>query len=270
MIDLTASGLTHTEAKCYQALLERKEWKPVELAKYVQETRTNCYKILDKLVEYNLAERFDKDKKLHYKATNPTRLLQLARDIRIAREQSEKELEVATEQLLRTFTSSNEQPGVQYFQGEEGVEQIFNKVAKSSEEVVFVHSAAGVDFYGFKVMHNLRMLAVNASVKRRALTVDHAGGTIDYKDVDPKVHLTRTWLQNRDYSSPVEWGAFDNKLYIISYGTDALGLLVESQPIADAFKQLFQLLERGQRLLPDYNELPRLAKGRGQTAPHID
>jgi sugar-specific transcriptional regulator TrmB len=256
MIDLSAAGLTKTEAKCYLALLEKQEWKPAELARYVQESRTNCYKLLDKLVEYGLAERFDKAKKLHYRAANPTQLLVRSRELRAAREAAEKELEVETQNLTQEFYKINEQPGVQYFQGETEIKQIFEAIADSKEEVVFINTKAGIDFYGFPTMHNLRMLAPHKKVKRRALTPDIAEAPKDYKDKDPLVLLRRTWLKESDYTNPVEWGAFGNKLYLISYGKEALGLLIESQQIADSFKELFKLLERGQKLLPGYNRLP--------------
>jgi sugar-specific transcriptional regulator TrmB len=269
MIDLTAAGLTATEAKCYAALLERKDWKPAELARSVNETRTNCYKLLDNLVSYKLAERFDRDKKLHYRATNPSRLLELAREQRAAREASEQALEHESRQLTQKFYKTHEQPGIRYFQGESEIRQIFEAIGESKEEVVYVNTKSGIDFYGFSTMHNLRMLAPNHNVKRRALTADVAAAPKDYRVKDPLVLLKRTWFKESDYTTPVEWGAFDNKLYIISYGQEALGLLIESQQIADSFKELFKLLERGQKLLPDYAKLPRNAGAVGQTKPRL-
>lgn len=265
MIDLSAAGLTQTEAKCYLALLEKKAWKPAELARRVRESRTNCYKILDKLVEYKLAERFDKDKKLHYRTTNPAHLLERARELRTAREAAEKELEAETQQLIHTFYKTNEQPGVQYFQGESEIQRIFEAVAKSKEEVVYVNTKAGIDFYGFNTMNNLRMLAPKKGVKRRALTADVPAAPKDYRQKDPLVLLRRTWFKQSDYTVPVEWGAFEDKLYLISYGKEALGIIIESQQIADSFKELFKLLERGQKLLPEYASLPRHAQAVGET-----
>ncbi len=269
MIDLSAAGLTPTEAKCYTALLNKKDWKPAELAKFVRETRTNCYKILDNLVSYKLAERFDKDKKLHYRATNPSRLLQLARDQRARREQADKQLELNAQNLMHTYVTTNEQADVRYFQGEVEISQVFKEIANAKEEVVFVHTKAGVDFYGFKAMHNLRMRAPQAGVQRRALTPDFSGAPTDYEQTDPLVLLKRTWVDKDAYTAPVEWGAFDNKLYIISYGKEALGLIIDSEQIAGSFKQLFGIMERGQRLLPDYETLPRFAKKLAVTEPQL-
>jgi predicted transcriptional regulator len=256
MTDLTAAGLTKTEAACYEALLERAEWKPADLAKYVNETRTNCYKILDKLVSLGLASRFDKDKKLHYRAASPARLIELAHKARAEREQAEKELELGAQALMTTYFKSQEQAGIQQFQGEAEIRLIFEDISKSKTDVLFINSLAGIDFYGFEAMHNLRMLAPLAGVKRRALTPDGNLATADYNLKDPLVLLERTWLSHKDYSAPVEWGVFDNKVYIISYGSEATGIVIESDQIASAFRQLFNIMEHGQRALPGYDKLP--------------
>jgi sugar-specific transcriptional regulator TrmB len=269
MTNLEAAGLSETEAKAYTALLSRPDWQPSVLAQFVGETRTNTYKILDRLVELGLADRYDKAKKLHYRAANPSRLIELAQELRESRIAAEQDLELNVQHLTQEYVKANEQPGVRFYQGEEAIGDIFKQVAGAHEDVLFVHTTAGADFYSFKTMHNLRMLAVNAGVKRRALTPDNASATKDYKDTDPLVLLSRTWLKKDDYTAPVEWGVFDDKLYIISYGKEALGITIESQQIADAFKQLFTLVERGQKLLPNYRSLPQHAKAKGKTTPKL-
>jgi sugar-specific transcriptional regulator TrmB len=265
MIDLTAAGLSPTETTCYQALLTKEDWQPSKLAQTVSESRTNMYKILDKLVGLGLAEKFDKAKKIHYRAANPSRLIQLAHETRAQQESAQKELELSAQTLMREYIKTNEQPGVKYYQGKHEIEEIFDEIEASSQEVVFVHTLAGTDFYGFEQMHNLRMKAVRSGTPRRGLTPDTKLASYDYKEKDHLVHLTRTWLAAEDYTAPVEWGAFENKLYIISYGEEALGMIIESQQIADAFKQIYELLEKGQKLRPDYGSLPKLAQRKVRT-----
>lgn len=267
MLNLSAAGLSQVETKCYQTLLTKKDWKPAELAVFVQETRTNCYKVLDKLVSVGLAKRFDKDKKLHYSAENPTVLLQLSRSLRQQRQQAEKELEADTDSLLAAYLRSQEQPGVRYLQGPDEIGTIFTEMADASTKVLFIHSPAGIEFYGFEQLHNYRMLAVTAGVQRLALTPDTETATADYKTSDPIVLLERTWLKRDDYTSPVEWGTYDDKLYIISYGKEAMGMIIQSAQIAASFSQLVRLLQRGQKLLPDYNQLPKHATKAGVYGP---
>jgi predicted transcriptional regulator len=266
MHDLQAAGLSQTEAVVYRTLLSQREWRPSLLAKNVAESRTNIYKILDKLVSLGLAERFDKNKVLHYRACSPARLYELAHQLREERQHSQKEMELAAQDLMSTYTKVHDQPGIRFFQGKLEIREIFQAIAKSKTPVRFLHTIAGIDFYGYEHMHFLRMLAVNAGIERFALTPDTPLATQNYATTDKRFYLQRTWLQQEDYTAPVEWGVFDNKLYIISYGQEALGMVIESEQIADAFRQILALLERGQRLLPDYNLLPKLAKRPAKTA----
>lgn len=260
MEDFSAAGLTDTEAKVYKALLTRKEWLPSELAQNVNETRTNIYKILERLTDAQLAERVETQKKLRYRAQNPARLLELAREKRRQHDQAEKELEIAAQSLVHDYIAVHEQPAFQFFQGKNEIKQIFLDIAAAKTPVSFVSTIAGIDFYGFDHMHHLRMLAVNAGVKRAALTPDTSLATSTYRDTDKLFGLTRTWLQSDDYTSPVEWGVFDDKLYIISYGNEAMGVVIESPQIAEAFKQLWKLIDRGQKAQPWYDQLPKLAQ----------
>lgn len=259
MINLSSAGLSPTEAKVYQALLTQPEWQPSLLAKIVHESRTNVYKILDNLVEFGLADKYDKRKKIHYRATNPTRLLELAHQKKQAERQAEKELELHTQELLHEYIKTHEQPGVRYFQGKQEIAQIFDEIEESKEEVVFVHTLAGTELYGIEAMRKLHIKAAKSNFHRRGLTPDSPRVANDYDKKDKLVNLTRTWLAADDYTAPVEWGAFEDKLYVISFGQEALGMIIQSQQIADGFKQLFNLLERGQKLLPNYSKLPKLA-----------
>lgn len=270
IMNLQAAGLSETEARCYRTLLTKKEWLPSELALIVGESRTNMYKILDRFVVLGLATKYDKHKKLHYQATNPSRLLELAREARAQRERDEQQLELNTQDLLQTYITTHEQPGVRFYQGQAEIGTIFEQLGQSKEEIVFVHTSAGVDYYGLDVMHTLRMIAVKNGVSRRALTPDNPSATSDYAQTDPLVLLERTWLRQRDYSAPVEWGAFEDKLYIISYGQEALGIIIQSQQIADAFKQLFKIMESGQRAQPWYGRLPLHASKKAIIQPELD
>jgi len=53
-------------------------------------------------------------------------------------------------------------------------------------------------------------------------------------------------------------GVYGDKMYIISFGTEAMGMTIQSTQIAESFRQIFKLLDRGQKALPDYATLPRL------------
>lgn len=270
MTNFEAAGLTQTEAKCYIALLDVAEMKPSELARIVNESRTNCYKILDKLCEYRLVERFNKGKISHFRASNPTRLLELARERRAAAEQAEQALEQEVHSLNQAYITKHEQPGVQHFTGPDGIAKIYADQITVGRPIYFVNTLAGIDFYSYETMHQLRMQAVKAGLRREALTPDTPLINSDFVQTDARYLLQRTWLRSQDYTAPIEWGAYGDKLYIISFGTEAMGTVIENKNIAESFRQLFKIMKRGQRNQPWYDTLPRLKGSVSADAQHTN
>ena len=186
--------------------------------------------------------------------------LQLSRERHAEQVKSERELEIHVQSLAGMYSKSHEQPGVRYYVGKEEIKEIFAEQVKVGKPINFIHTISGIDFYGYDQMHLIRMMAVKAGIPRYALTPDTAKATMDYKETDGRFLLNRTWMQENDYTAPVEWGSYGDTTYIISFGKEALGMTIESPQIAESFRQLFAMLDRGQRAQPWYGELPRLAQ----------
>jgi hypothetical protein len=53
---------------------------------------------------------------------------------------------------------------------------------------------------------------------------------------------------------------YGDKLAILSYGHEAIGMIIESPQIAEGFRQLLDLAEEGLKSRKNYDQLPRLAK----------
>jgi sugar-specific transcriptional regulator TrmB len=259
MINLTASGLNETDTKIYIKLLEKKYWRPSELAIIVNENRTTVYKVLDKLIENKLVTKDDSDKTLKYSACNPTRLLEISNEKKREQENSANLLNTSVQMLLSEYVKNNEQPGVRYFQGIEGIEQIFADQVEDKQPIYFQLSSKAIDYYGFDKMHDLRMMAVNAGIPRYSIVADNHKATKNYAETDKQYLLSRTWLKQDDYTAPMEWGVYGNKLYILTFGKDAMGLIINSPAVADGFKQVYDLLIRLQKTQPYYHSLPSIA-----------
>lgn len=270
MDTLSAAGLNQTEAKCYRALLTKKQWLASELAKNVNETRTNAYKILDNLVALELAERLKDSKKFRYRAKHPSRLIELAHEIRTKQERAERALELQSQELLEKYVKVNEQAGVRHYQGEAELKEIYFDQVKSGEPIYIIRPDYNMDLYDFDYMTEIRHMARQAGLKRYAITPDREQAPANYKESDPYMLLTRTWLRADEYTAPVEWNAYGNKVAIMSFGNEAVGMIIESPQIAEAFRQLYRLLERGLRLQPGYDKLPLHARYTGSTGANSD
>lgn len=260
MMNLSAAGLNATEAKMYQTLLSRPEWKPVSIAKVVGESRTNTYKILDTLTEMGLAQKYDKAKVIHYRANHPSRLIELAEERKAAARSAEAVLVASSQALLAEYLQVHEQPGIRYYTGKEGIEQIYRDQIKEAQPISMLITKEDRALYGYDFMHSIRSLAPDAGIPRRAFTPDVPEIPRNIADSDRRRMLERTWYLTSDYTAPVEWGVYGDKTSIISFGEEAIGMVIESPQIAESVRQIFKIMQEGLRNRPGYGVLPTRGK----------
>ena len=60
--------------------------------------------------------------------------------------------------------------------------------------------------------------------------------------IDRQWLYTRTWLPEGSYNAPVEIDVYGNKVALLSFENEAIGTVIQSPQIADAMRQLFDLL----------------------------
>jgi sugar-specific transcriptional regulator TrmB len=253
---LHAAGVQGSLAKAYIALLDCESTTPTELSKTIDESRSNTYKLLDDLVSRGLARRFDVNKKLNYQAESPAHLLTLARERKDDIESQELRLKSTIPSLLKTYYTNHEQPGVRFYQGKEGIKEIFEEQIESGKPIQFLKTRADIEFFGFKFMHEVRHLAPKAGIQRYAFTPDAPETPKEIEESDKKMLLERTWYKPEDYTAPVEWSVFGNKVALISFGKEAMGMIIESKQIAESLRQMFKMMDDGLKRMPNYKDMP--------------
>jgi sugar-specific transcriptional regulator TrmB len=253
---LKAAGLHESLANTYLALLQNDYITPAKLSKITGESRTNTYKLLDELVELGLASKQDISKKLHYQAGSPTRLLVLARERIDELNLQEKHIKSQLPGLLKNYYKYHEQPGVRFFQGKEGIKEIYEEQIREGKPIRFMKTRADIEFFGFKFMHEIRNLAPKANIIRQAFTPDTPEVPKNIVESDKQMLLERTWYSPQDYTAPVEWSVYGNKVSIISFGQEVIGMVIDSPQIAESLRQMFAMLDEGLKKRPGYDRLP--------------
>lgn len=256
---LISIGLNPTQAKAYMTLVRFGSLTPPELAKKTGETRTNAYTVLDRLVELGLAKKDEVKKKLIYRVENPVALEKLVRQHRDDALAREKLVKDSMPALLNFFYTYSEQPGIRFFQGFEGLKQIYDDQLRTGKEVSFVRSTADTKLYGYETMRKLRGKFARFGIKRHAYSPDAEDIPVNWRELDAPRLLERTWLGGQ-YTAPVEWSVYGDKVSIISFGEEIMGMVIESPQIAESLRQLLAFVDKGARAQPDYNKLPRKAR----------
>ncbi len=220
------------------AILEMGKGTVSEIARKANINRTTGYDILNGLVNEGLASISGKEPKQEYIAESPDKI----RDILKNRVQKEQEsLKVADGLIpqLKSIHNVSGRPQVRFYEGEEGLIQVYEDTLTSSEPI---RAYATIED-----MHRALPHYFPAYYKRRAAKGIIARGIIPRTPAaiervkHNKEELRETALVPTDkyYFSP-EICIYDNKVMIASW-REKLGIIIESAEIADAMKKIFEI-----------------------------
>ena len=237
-------GLNKTQAKAYLALIRNGSLTPPALSKITGETRTNAYTVLDKLVEFGLAKKMEQNKKFVYRVENPVALEKLAARHRAEALQREQQVKTAMPSLLNFFYTFSEQPGVRFFQGADGIKEIYNDTLRTRQDIYLLRSPLDKDLMSDEFFQKYKSQRSKLGITTYILSPDVPGATRD-PESDKNNLIKRTWLPKDTYTAPVELDIYGNKVALISFGEEAMGTIIESPQVADAMRQLFALAQAG-------------------------
>lgn len=238
---LHSIGLSHPQAAAYVVLLEHGEVKPSEAAALLKTTRTNAYKVLDKLVKLQLAEKVEQQKKFIYRPTNPLALTAITAKYRAEAAAREEAAQQAIKPLLKQFYKLSDKPTVEVVSGVESVIHAYHKQLKLREDVLFIRTTADVASLGFEAMHNIRITPARFGNQRKGLMGAPEQGPVNYES-HKRTNLDITWYDKELYNAPVEWSVTDSSLLIALFGNEPHAILIIDPLVAAAFRQIWNIM----------------------------
>lgn len=251
MKQLIATGLNAQQAAAYALLIEKGGITPPEAADELGLSRSNAYKVLDRLVELGLADRREDAKKLMYSPTNPTSLARLAAEQRNLATARENAVHEVINNLMSKYREHTDQPSVHVVTGRKAVADAYRIQIKQNAAIYFLRSPADIATMSFDTMHTIRTEPERFNIMRHGITPDlHTKPSRDS-------NLNRTWMRGEDYTAPVEWSVSGESLLIVIFGEEPHAITIENPTVADAFRQMWHLLNNCLRAMPYYGNLPR-------------
>jgi len=240
---LTEIGFTTPQAKAYITLIKSGPITPPELAQKISESRSNTYKILDRLVEMGVVSKAKVGKKLMFRPENPIALENSIRQTRNQILEREQHIKATMPTLLSYFYTFSDQPGIRFFKGKDEVKEVFNDMLRTGKSIYLIRSPADVEFYNEKFFEAFRKKRAQRGITTHALTPDVPSAVHD-PQVDSANKFIRTWIPKDAYTAAVEWNIYGDKIAVISYGEEAVATIIESPQIAASFRQLFALMAK--------------------------
>lgn len=233
--DLGKLGLDDKEAKVYLALLELGEANIQQIAKKSGVKRTTIYDVLALLKEKRLVSQLIKNKKVIFFAEDPRKFEENI-------EEKKNTLKNILPELLSIANRVGGKPKIKYFEGEAGINEIYNDTLKYSDYEMLVWGSMkstlgfGEDFLlGSYVPRRLkqkiwvRAIAPDSPLMRK------------YQSLDEKSLRKTKLIKETGLPLEVEIDLYaNNKIAIMSF-EEKIGLIIESQKIYTTLKSIFEI-----------------------------
>mgnify|MGYP003393026439 CR=1 FL=1 len=244
------SGLSEKEALIYAFIIESGGAFPSEIAKSTGLNRTTTYKILGILSIKGLVTELEKRKKFFYQAESPKSLERfVSSQVTIAKRQIEN-LEHVLPTLEGLYNASPNKPVVRFFEGEEGVLNVYRdhvETKKKYEMLSFSNTADLMNFITPEFRDDYIRKKAKIGIITRAILPD--------SDLDVKYNETiygkfpkKIWPKIKNISREIFSFKSDLTIYgedkvsIINFNKPKLaGTIIEDKIIHDMMKMIFEL-----------------------------
>jgi len=232
-------GIDSKKADVYLACLEMGGATAYLIAKKAGLKRPTVYDIVNQLMKEGLAYKSIKGNIKYFSPADPEVLIKKLKE----KEVLAKEI---LPQLQNLYNSPQTKPFIRYFEGEEGIKEMYEdslRSLKKGEEILA--------YVGDDTLKNMPEYADDYIKRRVEKNIRLRGIYKSFPEIlkyiqSNQSQLRETRVLDEEYF-PVsnETNIYKNKIAIASYGTEMFGMIIESAEIARSQKAIFELAWRG-------------------------
>ena len=232
---LKNAGLDDKEALAYLALLELGESSMGQLVKASKLKRTTLYDTIESLKERRLVSTSKKNKKVVYIAENPRKIIELL-------DEKKESMQKILPELLSIANSIHKKPRIRYFEGIEGIKEVYRDTLRFpnqkvqawvAEEMIHKFDQKFLDEYYTPKRLEKKIWAEVIAPDLPDIRV--------YKGLDVTSLRTTRLIDANEFPLEVEINLYGhNNIGIMSFH-DELGLIIESESVSRTLKSIFAL-----------------------------
>lgn len=235
---LLSAGLSEKEARVYLVLLALGRGTVSEIARQSNINRTTGYDLLDTLVSYGLIRISGKEPKQEYVAESPDAIVVF---LEKRKKETEDHLQKAKSIIpqLKSIHTLTDRPQVKFYEGSDGLQQVYEDTLTSHEEIRAYASIDDVHaaLPGYFPKYYKRRAQKGIPI-RAIFTDNREGRELSKFDVEEK--RQSVFIPSDQYEFHPEINIYDDKIMIASW-REKLGIIIESAEIAEAMKKIYEL-----------------------------
>jgi sugar-specific transcriptional regulator TrmB len=236
-------GLSEKESSVYLASLEMGQGTAQELAQKTGLRRPTVYFTIEQLKKRGLMSQFEKGKKTFFAAESPENLSTLIAAQEKETAAARSVLNVLLPELTGMFDMTGEKPRVRFFEGKEGLKAMQEDFLRTKEKNL-------VSMYSFSDYHN-----VFTGEERRAYREKRAKKNIFARGIYTRVEgplkagelppaSELRWVPRDTFPFTSDITVYGNKVAAASLKGRNVGVIIESQEIANTLRAVFELAWR--------------------------
>jgi len=246
-IPLIDAGLSPDQAIIYELLIKLGQMPASNLTKSLPNThllsRPQVYKVLDELIARGLVEKHDPGGKVaSFSVTHPDNL---SKQLSVSKQQLDEQYERANKaipQLTSLFNLTSGRPGVQYFEGKDGLWQVLEDTLTATEEILTYADVEAINQYIPELNAEYVALREDKNVKKRGLVVDTHAARKFLASYTGQVTTTKLIPRTQAlgvFQTIIQ--IYDNKVsYMTMSEHHLIGIIITDQFIANTHKFLFE------------------------------
>ena len=232
-------GFNQKEQDIYFALLELEKATANEIAYKSKVKRPTTYDILYRLRQQGFIAETYENKKRFFIANPPENLIKII-------EERKRELKEDLPELLGIFNTKARKPKVEYFEGLDGIIQLYENtlsvLEKGDEILAYVADYEIPELE--KYMHDYVLRRAKKGIRARGIAESKPGIKEFTRENKAQLRITKL-VSEKEYNLKNEINIYANKVIIITYRPEPFGVLIESKEIADTQRAIFEMAWRG-------------------------
>ncbi len=227
---LERAGLSPNEAKCYLALLKIGSASANEISRKSGIHRVSVYDALRGLSEKGLISQIMKENKMLFEAGSPEKINEIIQ----FKEEQLNETKKILPMLLLDFNMAKQKQEIHSFKGLAGIKTILKEMLNSKTEILDFGAEYKIKEYLPYYYQKWDKERLNKKITMRIIA------NIHIKPVTIK--LTKIKYVPSRFQSFVSTYVFNNKVALIMWVENPLGILIEHKEIYISYKNYFEYL----------------------------
>lgn len=235
---LKSVGLADKEAKVYLAALELGPATAQQISQKAGVNRATTYVQIESLSEKGLMSSFEKGKKTFFNAESPEFLLKLVEKEKSRIVEKESTLKGIFVELKTLFEYAGERPVVRFFEGKEGLKTMQEDFLKTKDKKIeaIYHRDIIEKVFSETERQAYFKRRVEKKIRVRALYTKEQG------KISPTSTLAeRNWIPSDKFPISSDITIYGNRVAIVAFEGRAIGVIVESNAIANTLRSVFNL-----------------------------